>query len=49
MQAVKNILKQCYGDKAAVTDELVEAILKPGLLVREHCCIGNTKYPNKFC
>eukprot|EP00850_Spirogloea_muscicola_P001118 SM000004S14988 [mRNA] locus=s4:655538:659035:+ [translate_table: standard] len=29
--AVKNILSQCYHDAAAVTDELVEKILVPGL------------------
>jgi hypothetical protein len=28
---VKNILQQCYGDPATVTDELVDVILKPGL------------------
>jgi hypothetical protein len=28
---VKNILRQCYGDKSAVTDELVSDILTPGL------------------
>jgi hypothetical protein len=31
-QTVKNILQQCYGDKSAVTDELVDKILGPGLL-----------------
>lgn len=30
-KAVSNILKQCYGDPDAVTDELVNYILKPGL------------------
>ncbi|KAI8464386.1 MAG: Alpha/Beta hydrolase protein [Monoraphidium minutum] len=30
-QAVKNILRQCYARKDAVTDELVECILNPGL------------------
>lgn len=30
-QSVRNILRQCYGDPAAVTDELVDVILKPGL------------------
>ncbi|KAK9821095.1 hypothetical protein WJX81_001836 [Elliptochloris bilobata] len=29
---VKSILQQCYGDKSAVTDELVDDILQPGLL-----------------
>ncbi|KAG7671598.1 hypothetical protein Ndes2526B_g09240 [Nannochloris sp. 'desiccata'] len=29
--AVKNVLKQCYCNSDAVTDELVECILKPGL------------------
>lgn len=28
---VKSILQQCYGDKSAVTDELVQKILTPGL------------------
>lgn len=31
-QTVKSILQQCYGDKSAVTDELVADILQPGLL-----------------
>lgn len=31
MQGVRNVLRQCYGDPAAVTDELVDMILKPGL------------------
>ena len=30
-QGVKSVLQQCYCDKNAVTDELVDAILKPGL------------------
>ena len=30
-QGVKSVLQQCYGDRAAVTDELVELILTPGL------------------
>jgi len=30
-EGVKSVLQQCYGDKEAVTDELVEAILTPGL------------------
>jgi len=30
------VLRQCYGDKNAVTDELVQAILKPGLQVGHH-------------
>ena len=29
--AVKNVLRQCYGDAGAVTDELVDVILTPGL------------------
>lgn len=28
------MLRECYGDKDAVTDELVDFILKPGLEVR---------------
>ena len=32
LQTVKSILQQCYGDKSAVTDELVADILQPGLL-----------------
>ena len=31
VQAVGNVLRQCYADPAAVTDELVDIILKPGL------------------
>ena len=31
LQGVKSVLQQCYGDPAQVTDELVEAILTPGL------------------
>jgi hypothetical protein len=31
---VKNILRQAYANSAAVTDELVDCILKPGLEVR---------------
>lgn len=30
-KGVKNVLQQCYCDKATVTDELVDVILKPGL------------------
>lgn len=30
-QSVRSVLRQCYGDAAAVTDELVDAILTPGL------------------
>jgi pimeloyl-ACP methyl ester carboxylesterase len=29
--SVKNVLQQCYGDKSAVDDELIDVILKPGL------------------
>ncbi len=32
LQSVGNVLRQCYHDPAAVTDELVDCILKPGLL-----------------
>jgi hypothetical protein len=32
-RAVKNILCQAYANDAAVTDELVQAILQPGLQV----------------
>jgi pimeloyl-ACP methyl ester carboxylesterase len=28
---VRSVLRQCYGDPSAVTDELVDVILKPGL------------------
>lgn len=31
LQSVKNVLQQCYANPAAVTDELVECILRPGL------------------
>ena len=34
MQAIKSVLQECYGNKEAVTDELVDCILKPGLTVR---------------
>lgn len=30
-KGVRNVLQQCYCDKTTVTDELVDAILKPGL------------------
>uniref|UniRef100_A0A453B832 Uncharacterized protein n=1 Tax=Aegilops tauschii subsp. strangulata TaxID=200361 RepID=A0A453B832_AEGTS len=30
-ESVKNILCQCYHDTSAVTDELVQMILQPGL------------------
>lgn len=30
-QGVRSVLRQCYADPAAVTDELVELILQPGL------------------
>ena len=33
-QNIKSVLQECYGDKDAVTDELVDCILKPGLEVR---------------
>lgn len=33
VQNVKSILQECYGDSEAVTDELVDYILKPGLQV----------------
>lgn len=33
-QAVRNVLRECYGDKNAVDDELVDYILKPGLEVK---------------
>ena len=32
-QNIKSVLQECYGDKEAVTDELVDCILKPGLEV----------------
>lgn len=31
LQGVRSVLQQCYGDPAAVTDELVDLILSPGL------------------
>lgn len=40
-QAVRNVLRECYGNKDAVTDELVAAILKPGQQV------GNLQEPSK--
>ncbi len=30
-QGVRSVLQQCYGNRAAVTDELVDFILSPGL------------------
>lgn len=38
-RTVKNILCQAYADDSAVTDELVDAILKPGLQVRRGCTV----------
>lgn len=37
-QAIKSVLQECYGNKEAVTDELVDCILKPGLEVRHILC-----------
>ena len=34
MQNIKSVLQECYGNKEAVTPELVDYILKPGLEVR---------------
>ena len=34
LQSIKSVLQECYGNKDAVTDELVDCILKPGLTVR---------------
>ena len=34
MQNIKSVLQECYGNKEAVTAELVDYILKPGLEVR---------------
>ena len=39
LQAVKSVLLEAYGDKGAVTDELVQCILQPGLEVGcKMCC-----------
>ena len=35
LQTVKQILQKAYCDADAVSDELVDIILKPGLLVRD--------------
>lgn len=40
LQAVRNVLRECYGDKDAVTDELVDFILKPGLEVYLHSSLS---------
>lgn len=32
-QNIKSILQECYGNPEAVTEELVDCILKPGLQV----------------
>ena len=32
------MLQECYGNKEAVTDELVDCILKPGLEVHHILC-----------
>jgi hypothetical protein len=37
---VKNILRQAYANSAAVTDELVDCILKPGLEVSQLSGVG---------
>ena len=39
LQAVKSVLQEAYGDKAAVTDELVQCILQPGLEVGCKMCL----------
>lgn len=44
-QNVKSILQECYGNADAVTDELVDFILKPGLQVglpisAKHYCLS---------
>lgn len=41
-QNIKSVLRECYGDKEAVTDELVDCILKPGL---EACRIKHVVSP----
>ena len=38
LQAVKSVLLEAYGDKGAVTDELVQCILQPGLEVGCKMC-----------
>ncbi len=44
-QNVKSILQECYGNADAVTDELIDYILKPGLQVglpisAKHYCLS---------
>ena len=41
LQAVKSVLLEAYGDKGAVTDELVQCILQPGLEVGCKMCLIN--------
>ena len=41
LQAVKSVLQEAYGDKGAVTDELVQCILQPGLEVGCKMCFFN--------
>ena len=40
MQAVKNILRECYGNKDAVDDELVHLISRPGSEVSFNSDLG---------
>ena len=44
LQAVKSVLQEAYGDKGAVTDELVQCILQPGLEVGCKMCSVNKAY-----
>lgn len=46
---VKNILCQAYHNDAAVTDELVQAILQPGLQVRVHTCVAVQPHVTVVC
>ena len=39
---MKSVLLEAYGDKDAVTDELVQCILQPGLEVGCKLCMVNT-------
>ena len=51
---MKNILKEAYGDSSQVTDELVEAILTPGLrdgaaeVFLDFIC-GGGRFPKSSC
>lgn len=43
LQSIKSVLQECYGNKDAVTDELVDCILKPGLTVWHALSFASSK------